>query len=76
MNKLTPYFPLSNKVKKGDIVSLVIAIVLYVVIAAVLGLILGFIGTIPIVGIITAIINTLIWIYEVIGIVLSVIAFL
>ena len=76
LEKLTPYFPLNSKVKKGDVVSLVIAIVIYVAVAAVLGILLGFIGIIPIVGIITGIISTLVWIYEVVGIVLAILTFI
>lgn len=75
MEKLLPYFPLSAKVDKDNVVSLVIAIVVYVVVAAVLGAILGFIGRIPIIGIVASIISTLVWIYEVVGIVLAIMVF-
>ena len=76
MEKLLPYFPLSAKVDKNNVVSLVVAIVIYVVVAAVLGAVLGFVGKIPIVGIVTSIISTLVWIYEVVGIVLAILVFI
>ena len=63
MEKLEPYFPLNKSVKSGDIQSLVIAIVIYVVIAAVL-------------GIIFSIVSTLVWIYEVVGIVLAIMTYI
>lgn len=76
MDKLIPYFPLNKYTRPGNVVSLVVTIVLYVVIAAILGCVVGFLGGIPILGIIFRIISTLIWIYEVIGIVLSVFTFI
>lgn len=75
MEKLLPYFPISAKVDKNNVVSLVVAIVIYVVVAAVLGAVLGFVGKIPLVGIITSIISTLVWIYEIVGIVLAIYVF-
>lgn len=75
MEKLEPYFPLNKSVKSGDIGSLVIAIVIYVVIAAVLGVLLGFLSGIPVLGIIFSIVSTLVWIYEVVGIVLAILTF-
>lgn len=76
MNKLTPFFPINNTVKSGNIVSLVIAIVVYVVVAAILGVLLGFVGGIPVVGMIVRIVGTLIWIYEVVGIILAILTFI
>ncbi len=75
MDKLLPLFPLTNRVKKGDVKSLVITIVIYVVAAFVFGLILGILGRIPFVGIITGIIGLLAEVYMVFGIVLAIITF-
>ena len=75
MDKLTPFFPINNSVKKGDVVSLVIAIVIYVVASAILGVCLGLLAGIPVVNLLVGIVGTLVWIYSVIGIVLSVIKF-
>lgn len=62
MDKLISLFPLS-RVKKGDVVGLVVSIVIYVVVAAIIGVVLGLIGALPIIGLITGIVGTLIWIY-------------
>lgn len=75
MEKLEPYFPLNKSVKSGEIGTLVIAIVIYVVFAAVLGVLLGFLSGVPVLGIIFSIVSTLVWIYEVVGIVLAILAF-
>ena len=76
MNALFPFFPVSNNVKKGDVISLVIAIVVYVVVASILGVALAFLAGIPVVGLLVGIVSTLIWIYEVAGIVLAILKFL
>lgn len=75
MEKLEPYFPLNKSVKSGEVQSLVVAIVIYVVIAAVLGVLLGFLSGIPVLGIIFSIVSTLVWIYEVVGIILAILTF-
>lgn len=75
MNLLLPFFPVSGSVKKGDVVSLVISIVIYVVVAAVLGFAVGLLSGVPVVSLIVGIVGTLIWIYEVVGIVLSILKF-
>ncbi len=76
MEKLTPIFPLNNRVDKNDIASLIITIVIYVVVAAIIGVLLGVLGAIPLVGFIVKIIGTLVWIYEVVGIVLAIYTFI
>lgn len=76
MDKLKPYFPINNTVRTGNILSLIIAIVIYVVVAAVLGVLLGVLAHIPIVSLIVRIVSTLVWIYEVVGIVLAIYTFL
>ena len=76
MEKLKPYFPLNKSVKSGEIGSLVVAIVIYVVIAAVLGALLSILSGIPVLGIIFSIVSTLVWIYEVVGIVLAIMTFI
>ena len=75
MKKLMSLFPWS-RVKKGNLIGLIIAIVVYLVIAALLGWVLSIVGSMPIIGLITGIVSTIIWIYEVIGIVLAVLSFL
>ncbi len=75
MEKLLPFFPLNAKVKKNDVVSLIIVIAIYIVVAAVLGFIIGLISSIPVVGLIGSILSLLVWIYEVVGIVLAIVTF-
>ena len=75
MDKLKPLFPLNAKVDKNNVASLVVVIVIYVVVAAILGVLLGILGSIPILGIIFRIVSTLVWIYEVVGIVLAIMTF-
>ena len=76
MDKLTPYFPLNSRVKKGDIVSLVVTIVIYVVVAAVLCLLFGLLSGVPVLGFLIGIVGTLVWIYEIVGIVLAILSFI
>lgn len=75
MEKLLPFFPLNNTVKPNNVASLITVIVIYVVVAAVLGALLAFIGKIPIIGIITRIVDTIVWVYEIVGIVLAILTF-
>ena len=76
MEKLTPFFPINNNVKKDDVVSLVIAIVIYVVASAILGVVLGVLAAIPVVNILVGIVGTLVWIYSLAGIILAVLKFI
>ncbi|MBE5937514.1 MAG: hypothetical protein E7265_05745 [Lachnospiraceae bacterium] len=75
MKALLPLFPFSN-IKRGSIVGLIVAIVIYVVIAAVLGVVLSLVAGMPIINWVAGIISTLIWIYEVVGIVLAILKFI
>lgn len=75
MDKLTPYFPLNKKVDKNNVVSLIIVIAIYIVVAAVLGVVVGIMSLLPIVNIIGWVVSVLIGIYELIGIILAVLAF-
>ena len=75
MKKLKAYFPLNKKVKKGDFISLLLAILIYVVIAAILGFVVHVIGALPIIKIVAGILSLLVWLYEVIGIILAILKF-
>jgi len=74
MDKLLPIFPLNGQVRRNDIVSLVITIVIYVVAGAILGavvnLLLGWFALLK------NIICTLMGIYMLVGIVLSIWTFI
>lgn len=74
MSKLLSYFP-NSRVSKGNIVGLIIAILIYVVVAAVLGWVVSLLSGIAVIGMIAGILSTLIWIYEVVGIVLAILSF-
>ncbi len=74
MDLLKKLFPITAKGK--DLTSLIIAIVIYVVIGVIGGVILGFFGGIPVVKILAWIIGTLLEIYTLGGIIISVLDFL
>ena len=76
MDSIKPFFPINNKVEKGNGGSLAIVILIYLAISVVCGIILGVLSLIPFVGILTGILGTLIGLYNLAGIILAIIAFL
>ncbi|MBQ2827565.1 MAG: hypothetical protein IJF13_10095 [Clostridia bacterium] len=74
MDVLKKLFPLSFKAK--DIVSLIIYIVIYLVVGIVAGVLIGVLAGFPIIGIIFALVGSLIDLYVLVGIVLEVLYFL
>lgn len=76
MDSIKPFFPVNNKVEKGNVVSLIITIIIYFAFALVAGIIIGVLSHIPIVGILTTIISALVELYCLIGLVLAIIKFL
>ncbi len=70
MDTLKKFFPFSFGSK--DVAALVIKIIIYVVAGAVIGFLLGVIGKLPLVGIITGLIGTLVGIYTTAGIVIAI----
>lgn len=76
MDSLKPFFPINNKVEKGNVVSLVITIIIYFVVAVIAGIIIGVLSHIPIVGILTTIISALVELYCLIGLILAIVKFL
>ncbi len=75
MDTIKPFFPLNNKVQKGNAGSLAIAILLYLAVSVVCGIILGLLSLIPFVGILTTIVGALVGLYCLAGIVLAIVAF-
>ncbi len=75
MDSIKPFFPLNNKVQKGNVSSLVITILIYFAVCVVCGVIIGLINMIPFVGILTSIIGALVGLYSLAGIVLAIVAF-
>ncbi len=72
---LKKIFPFSYKVT-SDVTTLVIAIAIYVVASAVWGVVCTILNIIPFMGIITGIIGAVLWVYCIIGIVLSILEYL
>lgn len=70
MDTLKKFFPFSFGAK--DVAELVVKIIIYVVAGAVIGFLLSIIGKIPLIGIITGLIGTLVGIYTTAGIVIAI----
>lgn len=75
MPKIYLYFPLSASVRPGDVGSLILSMVIYVVACAVLGILQAVLGWIPIVGVLLDIVCSLLGLYCVGGMILSVLKF-
>lgn len=76
MDFLKKLWPTTFRVKEKDIVSLIIQLIIFLVICAVLGFLIGILAGIPIIGIIFALIGSLIELYSLVGIVLCILNFL
>ena len=74
METVKKYFP--HAFKAEDVKSLVIALVVYVLIDIVCGAVIGLLAKIPVLGIIFGILGSLVGLYALIGIILSILAFL
>jgi hypothetical protein len=68
--------PTTFKVKEKDIVSLIVQLVIFLVICAVLSFLIGILTGIPIIGIIFALLGSLMELYSIVGIILCVLNFL
>ena len=75
MNLLKTLWPTPFKVKPGNILSLVVQAVIFVIICAVIGILIGILAGIPIVGIIFAILGSLMELYSLVGLVLCILKF-
>ena len=75
MSLLKTLWPTPFRVKKGDVLSLVIQLIIFIVICAVVGYLIGVLAGVPIIGIIFSIIGGLMELYGLIGIVLCVLKF-
>ncbi len=73
MDMLKKFYP--NAFAASELNSFIIALVIYVIIDVVCGLIIGFLAKIPFVGIIFSILGTVVGLYALIGIILSVLVF-
>lgn len=75
MDFLKKLWPTPFKIKKGDIVSLLIQGIIFLLICAVLGWLIGLLANIPIVGIIFGLVGSLMGVYSFVGLVLCVLKF-
>lgn len=73
MDILKKFFPLSFKVE--EIKSFIISLVIYAVIDVVCGFVIGLLAKIPLIGIIFSLIGSIVGIYALVGIVLSILVF-
>lgn len=76
MQFLRSLWPTPFKIKKGDVVSLIVQLVIFLVVCAVVGWLIGILAGIPILGIIFTLLGSLMEIYSLVGIVLCVLKFL
>ena len=75
MDKLLHYFPLSANVEPGNVRQFVITLAIHLVACAVLGVLTAILGWIPLVGRLLDLIFSLMGIYCVVGLVLSIYQF-
>ena len=76
MQFLRSLWPTPFKIKKGDVVSLIVQLVIFLVVCAVVGWLIGILAGIPILGIIFTLLGSLMEIYSLVGIVLCILKFL
>ncbi|MBR2453819.1 MAG: hypothetical protein IKB35_02335 [Clostridia bacterium] len=77
MDALKKYWPTVQKVKKGDVVSLIIQLVILLVVCAVVSwVVLGVLSAIPVVNILCGIIGLAIDLYGLVGIILCILRFI
>ena len=62
--------------KAVELQALIIALVVYVLIDVVCGVVIGFLASLPIIGIIFTLLGSIIGLYALVGIVLSILVFL
>lgn len=75
MEKLYPYFPVSTKVKKQDLASLIVSIVIYLAVSLVMGVADKLLGWIPVLGLLLGLVFYVIGIYCTVGIIIAIIRF-
>lgn len=75
METLKKVFPFSFKEKKG-LGALIVNILIYIVVGAIAGAVIGILRGIPVVGLLVGIVCTLIDIYVVAGIIISILDYL
>ena len=72
MEKIYSYFPLSSGVQPGNLKTVITSVLIYLAACAVMGILQAILGWIPIVGALIRLILSLLGLYCVAGIVLSI----
>lgn len=75
MEFLKQLWPTPFKVQEKDVKSLVVQLIIFILLIAVFSVLIGILALIPIIGIVFAIVGSLIDLYSLIGIVLCVLNF-
>ena len=70
MEALKKFFP--HAFKANDVKALIISLVIYVLIDVVCGFVIGLLAKIPLIGIIFSILGTVVGLYALVGIILSI----
>lgn len=73
MEALKKFFP--HAFKANDVKALIISLVVYVLIDVVCGFVIGLLAKIPLIGIIFSILGTVVGLYALVGIILSILVF-
>lgn len=73
MDILKTIFPFSFKAK--ELTDFIIALIVYVIVCGICGAIIGFLAKIPILGIVFSLLGSVLGLYGLIGIILSVLVF-
>ena len=76
MDILKRLWPTPFKIEKGNLASFLVQLIIFVIICAVAGVLIGALCTVPVVSVIFWILGTLIELYSITGIVLSVMKFI
>lgn len=73
MDILKKFFP--HAFKATELVAFIVTLIIYVLVDVVCGFVIGLLASIPLIGIIFSILGTVIGLYALIGIILSVLVF-
>lgn len=76
MDFLKKFWPTPFKIEKGNVGSLIVQLIIFIVICAVVGWLIGILAALPIIGIVFSLVGSLMEIYGLVGIVLSVLKFI
>lgn len=76
MDLIKKIWPTPFKIEKGNLASFLIQLIIFIVITAVAGVVIGLLSGIPIIGIVFAIVGSLLGLYTLVGIVLCILNFL